>query len=48
MSPPTFLIDANVVKVVPKVRSLAFVLNDRLTATDHFWKVCQRLYWILR
>jgi hypothetical protein len=27
---------------------LEFVLNERLTATDHFRKVCQRIYWILR
>jgi hypothetical protein len=42
------LICANVVKVVPRVRNLGFVLNERLTATDHFRKVCQRIYWILR
>jgi hypothetical protein len=30
----------NVVKVVPLVRNLGFVLNERLTATDHFRKVC--------
>jgi hypothetical protein len=23
-------------------------LNERLTATDHFKKVCQKIYWILR
>jgi hypothetical protein len=43
----TLLIGANVVKVVPKVRNLGFVLNERLTATDHFRRVCQRIYWIL-
>jgi hypothetical protein len=42
------LIGANVVKVVPRLRNLGFVLNERLTATDHFRKVCQRIYWILR
>jgi hypothetical protein len=36
--PPTLLIGANV--VVPRVRSLEFVLNERLTATNHFRKVC--------
>jgi hypothetical protein len=41
------LIGANVVKVVPRVRNLGFVLNERLTATDHFRNVCQRFYWIL-
>jgi hypothetical protein len=41
------LIGANVVKVVPLVKNLGFVLNERLTATDHFRKVCQRIYWIL-
>jgi hypothetical protein len=46
--PPTLLIGANVVKVVPRVRNLEFDLNERLTATDHFRKVCQRIYWILR
>jgi hypothetical protein len=35
-------------KVIPRVRNLGFVLNGRLTATDHFRKVCQRIYWILR
>jgi hypothetical protein len=38
--PPTLLIGANVVKVFPRLRNLVFVLNDRLTATDHFRKVC--------
>jgi hypothetical protein len=46
--PPTLLIGANVIKVVPRVRNLGVVLNERLTATDHFWKVCQKNYWILR
>jgi hypothetical protein len=41
--PPTLLIGANVVKVVPRVRNLGFVLNKRLTVTDHFRKVCQRI-----
>jgi hypothetical protein len=38
------LIGANVVKVVFRVRNLGFVLNERLTATDHFRKVCKRIY----
>jgi hypothetical protein len=42
------LIGDNVVKVVPRVRNLGFVLNERLTATDYFRKVCQKIYWILR
>jgi hypothetical protein len=46
--PPTLLIGDDVVKVVPQVRNLGFVLNERLTATDLFRKVCQRIYWILR
>jgi hypothetical protein len=46
--PPMLLIGSDVIKVVPKVNNLGFVLNERLTATDHFKKVCQKLYWILR
>jgi hypothetical protein len=38
---------ANVFQVVPRVRNLGFVLNKRLTATDLFGKVCQRIYWTL-
>jgi hypothetical protein len=38
--PPTLLIGAYVVQVVPRVRNLGFVLNERLTATDHFRKMC--------
>jgi hypothetical protein len=30
------------------VTNIGFVLNERLTTTDHFRKVCQRIYWILR
>jgi hypothetical protein len=41
------LISANVVMVVSRVRNLGFVLNERLTATDHFRKVCQRIYLVL-
>jgi hypothetical protein len=29
------------------VRSLGFILNEGLTTTDHFRKVCQRVYWNL-
>jgi hypothetical protein len=46
--PPTQLIGSDVIKVVPKVNNLGFVLNERLTATDHFKKVCQKVYLILR
>jgi hypothetical protein len=42
------VIGVNVVKVVPKVKNLGFVLKGRLTGTDHFRKVCQRVYCILR
>jgi hypothetical protein len=45
--PPTLLIESDVIKVVPKVNNLDFVLNERLTATDHFKKECHRVYWIL-
>jgi hypothetical protein len=45
--PPTPLIGSDVIKVVPKGNNLGFVLNERLTTTDHL-KVCQRLYWFLR
>jgi hypothetical protein len=45
--PPTLLIGSDVIKVVSKVNNLGFVLNERLTATDHFKKVCQKVYWIL-
>jgi hypothetical protein len=30
------------------MRNLGFVLNERVTATDYFRKVCQRIYWLLR
>jgi hypothetical protein len=40
---PTLLIGSDVIKVVPKVNNLGFVLNERLTATDHFKKVCQKV-----
>jgi hypothetical protein len=46
--PPILLIGAYVVKVVSRVKNLGFVFNERLTATDLFRKVCQRVYWILR
>jgi hypothetical protein len=36
------IIGANVVKVVPRVRNLGFVLNERLTATDHSIGRCLR------
>jgi hypothetical protein len=40
-SPLTWLIGANVVKVVSRVRNFGFVLNERLTAADHF-RMCIR------
>jgi hypothetical protein len=40
--PPTLLIGTKVVKVFPRVRNFGFILNERLT--DHFRKVCQRIY----
>jgi hypothetical protein len=46
--PPTLFIGPDTIKVVPKVTNLGFVLNERLTAADHFKKVCQKVYWILR
>jgi hypothetical protein len=46
--PPTLLIGYDVIKIVHKVKSLGFVLNEGLTATDHFKKVCQKVYLILR
>jgi hypothetical protein len=42
--PPTLLIGSDVIKVVLKVNNLGFVLNERLTATDHLKKVCQKVY----
>jgi hypothetical protein len=40
--PLTLMIGSDVIKVVPKVNNLGFVLNERLTVT-----VCQKAYWIL-
>jgi hypothetical protein len=45
--PPTLLIGSGVIKDVPKVNNLGFVFNERLTTTDHFKKVCEKVYWIL-
>jgi hypothetical protein len=39
--PPTLLIESDVIKVV---YNLGFVLNERLTAIDHFKRVCQKVY----
>jgi hypothetical protein len=39
ISPPTLLIGSDIIKVVSKVNNLGFVLNERLTATDHLRKV---------
>jgi hypothetical protein len=44
--PPTLLIWSDVIKIVPKVNNLGFVLNERLTMADHFKKLCQKVYWI--
>jgi hypothetical protein len=46
--PPSLLIGSDVIKVVPKVNNLGFVLNVQITATAHFKRVCQKVYWILR
>jgi hypothetical protein len=46
--PPPLLIGSDVIKVVLKVNNLGLVLNERLTATDHFKKVCLKVYWTLR
>jgi hypothetical protein len=43
--PPTLLIGSDVIKVVPEINNLGFVLNERLT---HFKKVRQKVYLILR
>jgi hypothetical protein len=43
--PPMQLIGSDVIKVV---NNLGFLLNGRLTVTDHFKKVCQKIFWILR
>jgi hypothetical protein len=41
--PPKLLIGSDVIKVVPKINNLAFVLNERLTATNHLKKVCLKV-----
>jgi hypothetical protein len=46
--PPMLLMKSDVIKVVPKVNNLGFILNERLTATDHFNKLWQKVYKILR
>jgi hypothetical protein len=46
--PHMLLIGSEVIKVVSKINSLGVVLNERLTSTDHFKKLCQKVYWILR
>jgi hypothetical protein len=45
--PPALLIRSFVIKVVSKVNFFGFILNDRLQATNHYKKVCQKVYWIL-
>jgi hypothetical protein len=42
--PLTLLIGSDIIKIVLKVNNLGFVLNERLTVTDHFKKVCQKVY----
>jgi hypothetical protein len=42
--PLTLMIGSDVIKVVPKVNNLGFVLNERLTVTDNFKTVCQKAY----
>jgi hypothetical protein len=41
---PTLLRASDDIKVVPKFINLGLVLNERLTATDHFKKECQKIY----
>jgi Reverse transcriptase (RNA-dependent DNA polymerase) len=47
---PRLVISSDVVKIVSKVVDLGFIfiLNSRLTPVDHFSKVCQKIYWVLR
>jgi hypothetical protein len=37
------ILSVGAVKIVSKVNNLGFVLNERLTAADHFRKVCQKV-----
>jgi hypothetical protein len=46
-TPTTLLIGSDIINVVPEVNNIGFVLNEILTVTDHFKKVCQKVYWIL-
>jgi hypothetical protein len=39
--------ESDVVKVVPKVNNLGFVLNERITATNQEG-VLEGIYWVLR
>jgi hypothetical protein len=34
-------------RLSPRLTTLVFVLNGKLTATDHCKKLCQKVYWIL-
>lgn len=45
---PNLVIDSDSVKIVPKAVNLGFVLNTRMTPIDHFTKLCQKIYWVLR
>jgi hypothetical protein len=46
--PRTLLIGANFVKVASKVKGFGFVFKKIRTAKNHFRKMFQRVYWILR
>jgi hypothetical protein len=46
--PPSLFIGQYQIEIVSKVADLGFTLNESLSATDHFTKVCQKVYWILR
>jgi Reverse transcriptase (RNA-dependent DNA polymerase) len=45
---PHLMIDSDTVKIGPKAVNLGFVINSRLTPVDHYSKLCQKIYWILR
>jgi hypothetical protein len=42
ISPLTLLIGSDIIKIVLKVNNLGFVLNERLTVTDHFRRCVRR------
>jgi hypothetical protein len=45
---PHLIIDSDTIRIVPKAVNLGFTLNSRLTPVDHYSKVCQKIYWVLR